>query len=205
VPNAMNWFQFRNTGTSVVNPTTLGVMPQGQLLNAMEIVFREEDTAAALRRSLARGSYCSYRVRQTLEEHDFQFVDGWLDWTNKPAGTADDPDPAIQKWSPPFLRSIDTPGWSGFDVPPVGPNTRQINANGILNRADATEIWVQQMFRTWVEGSRCFDSVWEAASSPVTWHNSLHLVRASPTSPWTKGSNTRIEHGPMRFGSTAQL
>ena len=204
MPNAMSWSQFLNSGASVVNPAVmLGVMPQGQLLNAMEIVFREDDDAATRRRALARGGYCSYRVRQSLEEHDFQFVNGWLDWSNKQAGTADNPDPGVQSWDPPFLRAYDTPGWSAYLG--VGPNTRQLIANGVSSRADATEVWVQQLFRTWVEGSRCFDSVWEIVSIQVQWHNSLHLVRASPTSPWTLGSNSRIQHGPMKFGSTALL
>src|ERR1700678_3364952 len=128
----MSWSQLRNTGVSVVNPAvTLGVMPQGQLLNAMEIVFREEDDAATRRRALARGGYCSYRVRQTLEEHDFQFVNRWLDWSSKPVGTADDPDPGVQSWAPPLLRAYDTPGWSPYLG--VGPNTRQLNANGVLS------------------------------------------------------------------------
>src|ERR1700683_4690148 len=95
----MSWSEFRNTGASMVNPAVaLGVMPQGQLLNAMEIVFREEDDAATRRRALARGGYSSYRVRQSLEEHDFQLVNGWLDWTSRPAGTADDPDPGVQSF-----------------------------------------------------------------------------------------------------------
>jgi hypothetical protein len=204
--NAMSWHQFRNTGNSVVNSAVvLGVMPQGQLLNAMEIVFREDDEAARKRRALARGGFCAYRTQQSLEERDFQFVNGrWQNWTSKPAGTEDNPlTPDVEQWAPPYLRLIDTPGWSAWLG--VGPNTRQLTANGIRSDVNATEVWVQQNFLTWAIGQRCFDNVWEVVSIQVQWHNSLHLVRETPTSPWREGRDCRISHGPMAWGSTAQL
>lgn len=201
--NAMSWSQFLNSGASAVNPAvTLGVMPQGQLLNAMEIVFREEDDAATRRRALARGGYSSYRVRQSVEERDFQFVNGWLDWSSKAAGTADDPDPGVQSWAPPFLKAYDTPGWSAYLG--VGPNTRQLVANGIPSRGDGTEVWVQQLFRTWAEGSRCFDSVWEVVSIQVQWHNSLHPVRAQPDitlDTWKQHPNSAWSHAVWLDGA----
>jgi hypothetical protein len=205
MPIAMSWWQFRNAGASIVNPAVaLGVMPQGQLLNAMEIVFREEDDAARRRRALGRYGYCSYRVRQTVEERDFQRVNGtWRTWAGKPAGTADHPDPGVQSWSPPFLRMIDTPGWSAFLG--VGPNTRQLIVNGSRSDAAATEVWVQQNFLTWVDGEECFAGGWEEVSIRVQWHNSLHLVRSGPTAPWERGNDSRIQHGPMAFGSAALL
>src|SRR5271157_3122555 len=141
---AMTFWQFRNSGNALTNPAVkLGVMPQGQLLNAMEIIFREEPNAAR-GRAVLKG-YCNYRVRQTLEERDFQFVNGqWRDWTRIAPETADDPDPGVQSWDPPFLRMIDTPGWSGYAN--VGPNTRRLIVNGVMSDVDATEIWLQQIF-----------------------------------------------------------
>jgi hypothetical protein len=200
---AMAWWQFRNTGNALTNPAVvLGVLPQGQLLNAMEIVFREEDDAARGREAL-RGN-CSYRVRQTLEERDFQFVNGqWFSWTSRHPSTPDDPDPAVQSWDPPYLRMLDTPGWSAFLG--VGRNTKQLSANGTKSAENATEVWVQQIFKTWAQGQDCFSGEWRDVSSRVTWHNSLHLVRADPTSPWTQGSDCRIQHGPMAWGSAALL
>ena len=99
-PFAITWWQFQNSGNAVSKPAVvLGVMPQGQLLNAMEITFREE-SAAAKGRAVMKG-FCNYRVRQTVEEHDFQFVnERWSAWTNQAEGTADDPDPLAPSWSP---------------------------------------------------------------------------------------------------------
>jgi len=202
----MIWLEFRISGTSVVNSAVvLGVMPLGRFLNAMEIVFREENAAASGRAAL-RG-YCSYRVRQTVEEHNFQHVNGrWNPWSDKAAGTPDDPDPQgpkVQSWDPPYLRMFDTPGWSGYLG--VGPNTRRFVSNGVLSDVDATEVWVQQVFQTWAQGEDCFTSAWQDASRKVTWHSSLHLVRANPTSAWGAGGGCRIAHGPMAFGPATQL
>jgi len=203
--NTMMWLEFHNKGTAVVNPAVwLGVMPQGQFLNGMEIVFQEDDAAAARRAKLIGN--CSYRVRQTLEEHDFQFVGGqWIDWTAKAAGTADDPaeDSHIQAWDPPFLRALDTPGWSAWAG--VGPSSPTLIAKGVKSDPNATEIWIQQVFATWAEGKDCFSGNWSAASTKIVWHNSLHLIRDNPTALWKAGSNCRIDHGPMKFGSTALL
>jgi hypothetical protein len=201
---AMTWWQFRNSGNAVTNSAVvLGVMPQGQLLNAMEITFREED-AAARGRAMLKG-YCNYRVRQTLEEQDFQFVNGqWRIWARQAQGTADDPDPAVQSWNPPFLRMIDTPGWSAFLG--VGPNTRQLIVNWVRSDINATEVWVQQIFKTWVQGQDCFTNVWSDVSIKVTWHNSLRLIRDNSTSPWRAVvEKCRISHGPMAFGTAALL
>ena len=201
---AVIWWEFRKSGNALTNPAVvLGVMPQGQLLNAMEIVFHEEDAARTGRAKL-RGS-CSYRVRQTLEERDFQFVNGdWQDWTSRPEGTADPiVNPSVWSWQPPYIRMIDTPGWSAWEG--VGPNTRQLGANGVKSDINATEIWVQQQFKTWVQGEDCFTSLWTDVSRQVVWHNSLHLVRDSPNSPWHAGRNCRIDHGPMKFGAATQL
>ena len=200
---AMTWWQFRNSGSALTNPAVmLGVMPQGQLMNSMEIIFREEDAAA--RRRAALSGYCNYRVRQTIEERCFQFVNGqWRAWTNKAPGTADDPDPLVQSWDPPYLRMIDTPGWTVYQG--VGPDTRQLIANTVRSDVNATEVWIQHVFSTWAQGEDCFTSVWSDVSIQITWHNSLHLIRDNPTSPWRAGSNCRIQHGPMVFGSTALL
>jgi hypothetical protein len=201
---AMTWWEFRNFGSAITNPAVmLGVMPQGQFLNAMEIVFREEQAATSGRARL-RG-YCNYRVHQTLEERDFQFVNGqWGAWTSQAEGTADDPAPSpfIQSWDPPFLRMIDTPGWSRFLV---NANTRQLSASGVRSDVNATEVWVQQVFKTWAQGQDCFTHVWSDVSLKITWHNSLHLIRDNPTAPWRAGTACRIQHGPMTFGSAALL
>lgn len=202
MPFAMTWWQFRNTGNAITNPAVvLGVLPQGQFLNAMEIVFHEEDWAAQGRKVL-KGN-CAYRVRQTREERHFQFVGGqWQDWNTVPAGTNDDPDPGVQSWDPPFLRMFDTPGWSAFQG--VGPNTPQLPAEGKKSDINATQVWIQQIFKTWAQGQDCFSSAWRDASAPVTWNNSLHLVRDDPSSPW-RGQDCRIAHGPMTFGTAALL
>lgn len=200
---AMAWSEFRNSGKAVTNQAVdLGVMPHGQFLNAMEIVFREGDEAAGGRKALK--GFCNYRGRQTLEERDYQFVIGqWGSWTSRDEGTPDDPDPLVQSWQPPLLRMYDTPGWSAYQG--IGPSTRQLSANGVKSDVNATELWVQQVFKTWVQGEDCFTSMWSDASVKVTWHNSLHLVRDTPTSPWRQGANCKIGHGPMSFGTTDLL
>lgn len=199
----MKWWEFHNTGTASSNSAVkLGVMPGGDFLNAMEIVFMEDDAAAQSRRGL-KGN-CSYRVRQTVEERDFQFVRGaWRNWTNKATGTADDPFSGAQAWAPPYMRMIDTPGWSGYQG--VGPKSKQFNANGVLSDPNATEVWVQQVFQTWVQGQDCFTDAWSDASIKITWHNSFHLIRDDPDASWRAGTGCRIQQGSMRFGTTALL
>jgi hypothetical protein len=202
----MDYWTFRNTGVSVLNPAVqLGVMPRGELLNAMELVFHEDEAARRRREALVRGAYGTYRCRQTIEEHSFQFVNGrWFRWTSAPAGTPDDPDEGVYRWTPPYIRVIDTPGWSAWEG--VNSNTRQLTApNGVPSAWNATEVWVQHEMRSWVEGETIYFQDWEEVSARVVWHNSLHLIRSSPTSAWTAGSDCRIHHGPMRFGSAALL
>ncbi len=204
MPMAMTWWQFKNSGQADTNRAVeLGIMPQGQLLNGMEIIFSESDAAARGRKVLK--GFCKYRMRQTLEEKDFQLVDGrWYTWSSQPAGTPDDPlIPGVISWAPPYFRMIDTPGWSAYEN--VGPKTRILRVNGVASHVNATEIWVQHIFKTWVEGMDCFQGTWSDVSFKVTWHNSLHLVRATPESPWVRGENCKIGHGPMVFGTTALL
>lgn len=202
---AMNWMEFRIAGHALANPAVLlGVFPHGEFINAMEIAFKETPDAARRRAALARGGYSAYRVRQTLEEKDFQFAHGqWLDWSSQPAGTADDYDAGVTSFKPPDLRAYDTPGfsaWSNVTTPQT--SSPGFNSNGVASRADATELWIQHKFQTWVDGQRCFDDIWEAVSMSVSWHNSLHLTRPSPGSPWVQGSDCEIQHGPMDFGTT---
>jgi hypothetical protein len=151
----------------------------------MEIVFMENDAAAQSRRVL-KGN-CSYRVLQTVEEHDFQFVGG--------------------AWRPSLGATLYEddryPGWSGYQG--VGPKSKQFNVNGVLSDPNATEVWVQQVFQTWVQGQDCFTDAWSDASIKTTWHNSLHLIRDDPGSSWRAGTGCRIQHGPMQFGTTALL
>lgn len=123
--------------------------------------------------------------------------------TNKASGTADDPFSGAQAWAPPYMRMIDTPGWSGYQG--VGPKSKQFNVNGVLSDPNATEVWVQQVFQTWVQGQDCFTDAWSDASTKTTWHNSLHLIRDDPGSSWRAGTGCRIQHGPMQFGTTALL
>ena len=199
---AMTFWQFRNSGNALTNPAVkLGVMPQGQLLNAMEIIFREEPNAAR-GRAVLKG-YCNYRVRQTLEERDFQFVNGqWRDWTRIAPETADDPDPGVQSWDPPFLRMIDTPGWSGYAN--VGPNTRRLIVNGVMSDVNATEIWLQQIFKTWRKGriaSPAFGAMFPSRSPGTAAFISSATIPLLPGA----GNDCRIQHGPMAFGSAALL
>ncbi|HKP75946.1 MAG TPA: hypothetical protein VJT67_10415, partial [Longimicrobiaceae bacterium] len=194
------WPQFRNSGTSVCGTHALGNNPGGEFLNAMELVFTEQPAATDLRQRLARGGYVQYRVRQTLQEQDWQFANGaWSLATSQPAGTVDDPDPALQCWSPPEMRTLDTPGWSVYQA--VGPWTRQFGfGGGVRSDPNALVVWVQQNFYTWLEGERVFTGGWDVVSVRYPWHNSLRLERATPTSDWASSPLTHIQSGHMEFG-----
>jgi hypothetical protein len=195
------WPQLMNSGASQCAPgVTLGVGPGGQLLNAMELVFTEQPAATERRRRLAPGGYDHYQVRQTLEERSWQFVGNqWLALPSQPAGTVDDPDPTLQCWREPEMRTVDTPGWSGYFVPPT---TRRLIVNGERTHADATAVLVQQNFYTWIEGARVFSGAREVVSVRYPWSNNLYLVRASPTSPWQHGPDSRIQSGHTTWGGS---
>ncbi len=196
------WPRFINEGESVCAPgVTLGVNPGGQFLNAMELMFTEREEAGERRRALARGSYSSYRVRQTYELKAWEFVRGqWFQLATEPAGTPDDPDPELQCWNPPELRTVDTPGWSAYQG--VGPMTRQFAlGGGRKSDPNATVVWVQMNFFTWVEGERTFVDGWEEVSVKYPWHSSLRLERPSPTANWQPAADNRIQGGHMEFGT----
>ncbi len=195
------WPRFITSGSSVCAPgVTLGKNPGGQFLNAMELLFTERPAAGERRRRLARGGYSSYRVRQTLAEDVWENVGGrWFLLSRTPAGTLDDPDPELQCWNPPELRTVDTPGWSAYHG--VGPSTRQfVVGEGRRTSVNATIVWVQQNFYTWAEGERTFVGGWQRVSVRFPWHNSLRLERASPTADWRSAAETRIQSGHMEFG-----
>ena len=170
----------------------------------MELVFQETEEGTRRRRMLARGGYTNYRVRQTIEEQDWQLVAGkWSLFASAQAGTPDDPASPFVCWKPPLLCMVDTPGfsaWEGF-----GPDTRQVKIRSQMSDPAATAVWVQQNFRTWVEGEQVYYGGWVQASIKVQWHNSLRLDRTSPTSPWSASPENRIEHGPMELGSSRRL
>jgi hypothetical protein len=92
-----------------------------------------------------------------------------------------------------------TPGWSAYLG--VGPNTRQLTIDNRMSDINATVVWVQQNFYTWVEGERVFTGGWEPVSVRYPWHNSLRLERANPTANWIVAPSTRIQPGHMEFGS----
>jgi hypothetical protein len=76
-----------------------------------------------------------------------------------------------------------TPGWSAYLG--VGPNTRQLTIDTRMSDINATVVWVQQNFYTWVEGERVF----------------TRLERANPTANGIVAPSTRIQPGHMEFGS----
>lgn len=195
------WPRFRNTGTSICAPgVTLGTTPGGVLQNAMELVFTERSEASSLRRRLAPGGYAGYRVRQTVEEQVWQAVHGrWHLLTATSGVTPDDPDPALQCWDSPEMRTVDTPGFSLF----VHPSTRVLSfEGGVVSDPRATAIWVQQNFYTWVEGEAFTGR--RVASVRFPWHNSLYLERPSATAHWAPGEHNHIQSGHMAMGVTAR-
>lgn len=195
------WPRFITTGNSVCAPgVALGANPQGQFLNAMELVFTEQAEAGELRRrQSSRGGFSRYRIRQTIAEQVWQFVSGrWSNLSSTPAGMSDDPDPELQCWNPPELRTIDTPGWSAYQG--VGPRTRRFVFSDGQSDPDATIVWVQQNFYTWVEGERAYFGGWERVSVKYPWHSSLRLERMNSTADWRSGPSTRIQPGHMEFG-----
>jgi hypothetical protein len=142
----------------------------------------------------------AYQVRQTIEEQAWQFVNGQGSlFAGVPPGTVDHPDPQLPCWNPPQLRTIDTPGWSAYRG--VGSNTRQLSIDNRMSDINATVVWVQQNFYTWVEGERVFTGGWEPVSVRYPWHNSVRLERATPTANWIVAPSTRIQPGHMEFGS----
>ena len=200
------YWSFLAKDKSVCKPAVaLGVNPGGEFLNAMEIVFKEEDFAKELRLKLGRGGFTGYRVRQTIEEQSWQMVGGkWSLMSSVAAGTADDPFPEMQcVGNPPYLRAVDTPGWSGFLG--VGPKTRQLVVNKIKSDLNATQVVVQQNFRTWVEGERVYLGDWVRASIEAEWHNIQWLVRDTPTSDWKTTNQSEIASGPIKLGSGIKL
>jgi hypothetical protein len=76
-----------------------------------------------------------------------------------------------------------TPGWSAYLG--VRPNTRQLTIDTRMSDINATVVWVQQNFYTWVEGERIF----------------TRLERANPTANGIVAPSTRIQPGHMEFGS----
>jgi hypothetical protein len=165
----------------------------------MELVFTEQEEAGELRRRQSRGGFSRYRIRQTIEEQVWQFVRGrWYLLSSTPADTPDDPDPDLQCWNPPEMRTVDTPGFSAWQG--IGPSTRQFGVSGGRSDPDATVFWVQQNFYTWVEGEHAYFGGWERVSVRYPWHNSLRLERMSPTDDWHSVRSTRIQSGHMEFG-----
>lgn len=195
------WPRFITSGSSVCAPgITLGRNPGGQFLNAMELLFTEQPDAGDRRQRLRGDSYSSYRVRQVITEQAWENVRGrWYQLSSTSGWTPDDPDPELQCWNPPELRTVDTPGWSAFQG--VGPSTRRfVVSGGGRTDVDATIVWVQQNFYTWVEGERSYFGGWERVSVHFPWHNSLRFERASPTADWHSAPQTRIQSGHMQFG-----